>query len=106
MKLTMITPVYNKGSKLDISNYRPVSVLPILSKVLEKIAQIRLIKFLNNQSIIYNKQYGFQENKSTTPAILDLYSKTIKTLNNGDYPCSAFLDFAKAFDTVNHEILI
>ena len=106
MKLALITPVYKGGSKLDISSYQPVSVLPILSKVLEKIVQVRLIKFLKKHNITYNKQYGFQKNKLTTLAILDLYSKIIKALDNGNYACSVLLDFIKAFDTVNHEILI
>ena len=89
MKLVMITPVYMGGSKLDISNYRPVSVLPLLRKVLEKIVQVRLIKFLNKHNI-YIKQYGFQENKSTTPATFDSCSKIINALDNGDYACNVF----------------
>ena len=90
IKLAMITPVYMGGSKLDISNYRPVSVLPLLSKVLEKIVQVRLKKFLNKHNIIYIKQYGFQENKSTTPAIFDPCSKIINALDNGNYACNVF----------------
>ena len=63
MKLATITPVYKGGSKLNISNYRAVLPLPILSKILEKIVQVRFIKLLNKHNIIYNKQYGSQENK-------------------------------------------
>ena len=62
MKLAAITPVYKGGSKLNISNYRAVLPLPILSKILEKIIQVRFIKLLNKHNIIYNKQYGSQEN--------------------------------------------
>ena len=61
MKLARITSVYKGGSKLDISNYRPVSVFPIVSKVLEKIVQFRLIKFFNEHNIIYSKQYDFKK---------------------------------------------
>ena len=99
IELAMITPAYQGGSKLDISNYQPVSVLPIQSKVLGKIVQIRLITFQNTHNIIHSKQYDFQENKSTTLAIFDLYSKIIKALDNADYACNIFLDFAKSFDT-------
>ena len=63
MKLATITPVYKGGSKLNISNYRAVLPLPILSKILEKIVQVRFIKLLNKHNIIYNKKYGSQENK-------------------------------------------
>ena len=77
----------------------------ILSKVLEKIVQVRLIKFLNKHNIICDKKYGFQENKSTTLTDLDLYSKIIKALDNADYACF-FLDFAESFDTVSQKILV
>ena len=108
MKLAVITPIYKGGSKLDVSNYFPVSFLSSLSKVLEEIVQFRLIKFLNlnKHKLINSKQYVFQEKKSTTLAVFDLYSKIIKALGNSDYAYSVFLDFAEAFDTVNYEILI
>ena len=64
------------------------------------------MKFLNKHNIISNKQYGFQENKSTTLAIFDLYPKIIKALDNGDYACSVFSDFGEDFDTVYREILV
>lgn len=106
MKLAMICPFHKGGSKLKPSNYRPVSILPILSKVFEKIMQSRLVKFLEQEKNIFPQQYGFQKNKSTTLAVLDLYSKIIQALDKGEYACSVFLDFAKAFDTVNHKILL
>ena len=106
MKLAMICPIHKSGSKLKASNYRPVSILPILSKVLEKIVQTRLVTFLEQQKIIFPQQYGFQKNKSTTIAVLNLYTKLMHALDKGDYACSVFLDFAKAFDTVNHNILL
>ena len=106
MKLAMICRIHKGGSKLKILNYRPVSILPILSKVFEKIVQIRLVKYMEQEKIIFPKQYGFQKNKSTTLAVLDLYAKLINALDKGEYACSVFLDFAKAFDTVNHKILL
>ena len=104
MKLAMITPIFKGGSKLDVSNYRPVSVLPIISKVLEKLMLTRLTKHLDKSKIIYEHQFGFQKNRSTTLAILDL--STTKALDSGNYAASVFLDFAKAFDTVNNQILL
>ena len=106
MKLGMITPIFKGGSKLDVSNYRPVSVLPTISKILEKLMLFRLTKFLDKHNIIYEHQFGFKKNRSTTLAVLDLNTRIIKALDNGNYAASVFLDFAKAFDTVNHEILI
>ena len=64
------------------------------------------MKSMNKHNIISNKQYSFQENKSTTLGIFDLYPKIIKALDNGDYACSVFSDFGKDFDTVYHEILV
>ena len=66
---------------------------------------IRLIGFLENK-IIYEHQFGIQKNKSTTLAIVDLYTKIVKTLDKGNYACSVFLDFAKTFNTVNHKVLL
>ena len=102
----MITPTFKGGSKLDVSNYRPVSVLPTISKILEKLMLFRLTKFLDKYNIIYEHQFGFKKNRSTTLAVLDLNTRIIKALDNGNYAASVFLDFDKAFDTVNHEILI
>ena len=106
MKLAMITPIFKGGSKLDVSNYRPVSVLPIISKVLEKLMLTRLTKYLDKSKIIYEHQFGFQENRSATLAVLDLSTRITKALDCGNYAASVFLDFAKFFDTVNHQILL
>ena len=66
MKHAMVTPVHKGGSKLDMTNYRPISVLPICSKILEKLMLTRLLDFLDRNNIIYKHQFGFQKNKSTT----------------------------------------
>ena len=102
----MITPTFKGGSRLEVSNYRPVSVLPIISKLLEKIMNSRLTKFLDSKKIIYEHQFGFQKHKSTTLAILDLYTKILKSFENKEYAYSVFLDFAKAFDKFDHQILL
>ena len=101
----MITPTYKGGSRLETSNYRPASVLPIFCKILEKLMQKRLTKFLDQNNVIYEHQFGFQKNKSTALAVLDLYSQILQTLEKKKIACSVFLDFAKAFDTVDHKIL-
>ena len=106
MKLATITPIFKGGSKLDVSNYRPVSVLPIISKVLQKLMLTRLTKYLDKSKIIYEHQFGFQKSRSTTLAVLDLSTRITKALDCGNYAASVFLDFAKVFDTVNHQILL
>lgn len=106
LKYASITPIHKGGSKLSLNNYRPISILPLFSKVLEKIMQERLVSYLNKYNIIYEHQYGFQKNKSTSLAIMDMYSKLINAIEKKQFSCGVFLDFAKAFDTVNHKILI
>lgn len=73
LKVAAVTPIFKGGSKLEVSNYRPVSVLPIISKILEKLMQTRLVSYLEKNKIIYENQFGFQKNKSTSLAVLDMY---------------------------------
>ena len=68
--------------------------------------QERLVSYLNKYKIIYEHKYGFQKGKSTSLAIMDMYSNLVDAIENKQYSCGVFLDFAKAFDTVNHEILL
>ena len=106
MKLAMITPIFKGGSKLDVSNYRPVSVLPTISKVLEKPMLTRLAKYLDKSKIIYKHQFRFQKTRSTILTVLDLSTRITKALDSGNYVDSVFLNFAKAFNTVIHQILL
>ena len=105
LKYAFVLPLHKGGSKLLVTNYRPISILPILSKILEKLMQARLVKFLDSNKIIYEHQFGFQKNRSTSLAILDVQAKIIEAIEQKQIACSVFLDFAKAFDTVNHNIL-
>ena len=106
LKTAKVIPIHKGDSKMINANYRPISLLPIIGKLLEKLMQQRLSKFLHSQNILTEKQYGFQKNKSTEQAILDIQSSIIDAFENKQIPCCIFLDFAKAFDTVNHKILI
>ena len=72
MKHATVTPLHTRGSKLDMTNYRPISVWPICSEILEKLMLTRLLDFLDKNNIIYQHQFGFQKNKSTTPAVFDI----------------------------------
>ena len=88
------------------NNCRPVSLLCILSKVFEKIMHARLISFLEVNKILIQHQFGFRKKCSTYVALNILMDKLIKSLENGDYMIGVFLDFSKAFDTVDHDILL
>ena len=91
---------------MKFNNYRPVSLLNILSKIFEKAMYSRLIDFLETQKILIQQQFGFRKQHSTYMALMILVDKLTKALENGEYVLGVFLDFSKAFDTVDHNILI
>ena len=106
LKYAKVSPIHKGGPKDVLGNYIPISVLPIFSKILEEIMNEQLIGFLDKYKIIYKHQYGFQKTKSTSSAMLDLISKVLQSFEESTFSCCIFLDVAKAFDTVYHEILL
>lgn len=106
LKLATITPVHKGKSKLLTNNYRPISILPIVSKLLEQLMHTRISNFIEKNNILYPHQFGFQKNKSTELAIFDIHAKLINAFEDKNLACCVFLDFAKAFDTVDHSILV
>ena len=103
MKLAMISPICKSGSRLKVSNYIPVSALPILSSFWKDCAKQtgRILRQTQN-----NIWTTIQKNKSTTPATVDIYTKVAKALDTDEFACSVILDVVKVFDTVNHKIFI
>ena len=106
LKISLVTPVYKNEDQCWFSNYRPVAVLPCFSKILEKIMYKRLINFIQKYDILYNKQFGFRKNHSTETAIIDLVAKLTDAIDKNKFTAGIFLDLSKAFDTVNHSIII
>lgn len=107
MKTAKVLPIYkNKGSKLSCNNYRPISILPIYSKIFEKVINWQLQNHLNLNNIISKSQYGFQKNKGTRDALIDFANQSLSALNNSNIILGIFIDFSKAFDTINHRILL
>ena len=106
LKTAKVVPVLKKDSKLDYSNYRPISLLSNIEKILEKLMCKRLYTFLNNSNMIYNLQFGFRQQYSTSHALINITENISKTLDDGNIGCGAFVDLQKAFDTVDHQILL
>ena len=106
LEIAKVLPNYKSGDKKLFSNYRPISVLPAFSKILEKIACDSLRQFCNEGSIISDSQFGFTKGKSTEDALLLFVGEVTKALDDNQFTIGCFLDLSKAFDTVDHKILL
>ena len=106
LKLAHALPIFKKGSRLLVSNYRPISLLSNLNKILEKIMYKPIYAFLEKYEILYQLQFGFRTGYSTTHALIHMTEAIRSALDSGSVTCGIFVDFQKAFDTVNHEILL
>ena len=106
LKVAMVSPLYKAKDPMIFSNYRPISLLSSFSKILEKLMPNRLLKFLNKCDILNKYQFGFPNNHSTYMALIILLEDLNNALDKGECSIGIFLDFQKAFDTVNHGILL
>ena len=106
LKLAKVVPVYKSDDATDPNNYRPISLLSIFNRIFEKLVYKRLKSFLEVNDVFYKSQYGFREKHSTQHAILDIVNKIQINMDKGMYSCGIFIDLKKAFDTVNHTLLL
>jgi len=106
LKTAKIIPIFKSGDCLDMNNYRPISLLSIFSKILEKIVFSRLTNFLDSNSLLSTQQFGFRKNHSTTHPMTLLLNKLTSALNAKKHSIVIFCDLKKAFDTCNHSILL
>jgi hypothetical protein len=106
LKISKVKPLHKKGNKQDRNNFRPITIPSTFSKVLEKLVLNRLSSYLNLNNILFDKQFGFREGSSTTNAIYSLSNEISKALDDGQHSIGLFLDLSKAFDVVDHGILL
>ena len=98
--------IYKPGDSQQFSNYRPVSILPIISNIFEKVIYKRLISYIDKNNILTPYQFGFRQNMSTSLALTFFVDKINSAIENKQFSKGIFLDLSNAFDTVNHHILL
>ena len=105
-KIAKLVPLHKKGSKVDPKNYRPISLLPVVSKIIERVIYDQTVSFLNENNFLYNRQSGFRKNHSTDTCLTYLNDKIVKGFDSGLFTGMILIDLQKAFDTIDHEILL
>lgn len=106
LKLAKVIPIYKKNDPEDPGNYRPISLLNIINKLVEKHIHKRLFKFVTKHKLLYKYQFGFQPKLSTTLALIEIVQNIQQAIEKGEYTLGIYLDLTKAFDTVDHKILL
>ena len=106
LKIAKITPVYKKGNNSYLSNYRPISILPSVSKVFERVMHNQLNNFFTQFKIYYKSQYGFRPKHSTELAAVEMTDRIFTSMDDNNIPINIYLDLSKAFDTLDHNILL
>ena len=106
LKIAKVIPLYKKDDSHILDNYRPISLLPCMSKLFEKVAFLQLYEYFNSNHLLYKSQYGFRSLYSTELACAEMTDRIHKHLDESKIPISVFLDLSKAFDTLDHEILL
>ena len=105
-KIAKVIPVFKKGDRSNVDNYRLISLLSCFEKILERLMCKRMLAFLKKHSILYKLQFGFRENHSTVMALIEALNKIYKNLDEGKFVLGVFLDLKKTFDTIDHKILL
>ena len=105
LKIVKVTPIHKSGCTQDMNNYRPISLLSIFDKIIEKIMHVRHA-FMEENNILFENQFGFRKQNSTVHALIQITEQVRYSIEKGKYGCGIFIDLRKAFVTVNHAILL
>ena len=106
LKVAKVVPIYKKDNPQEFGNYGPVSVLPCISKILERIVYNRSYQFLSKNHLLHKKQYGFRTDHSTYMAVIDFINAVTKAIDQTMNTVGIFMDLSKVFDTIDHDILL
>ena len=106
LKVSRVTPIDKGGDAVDPSNFRPIATLYSFAQIFEKLVYSQVLTYIEKYDILDKFQFGFRKGRSTEQAIVEISENLKKAIDNNLYSCGFFLDFAKAFDTVNHQILL
>ena len=106
LKVGKIVPLYKTGNKIVMSKYRPISILPTISKIFEILLHKRIYQFFQRNEVIHDNQFGLRKEHSTIHAIQTAISSVVTSLNSSYQSMGIFIDFSKAFDTIKHSVLL
>ena len=105
-KIAILKPLFKKGSKTEAKNYRPISLLPLISKIVERVIYDQTQNFLDKNDVLYKYQSGFRSNHSTNSCLSYLSNKVLTSFDQGMLTGMILIDLQKAFDTIDHKILL
>ena len=105
-KTANIIPIHKTAQKEDVNNYRPISILPTVSKIMEKWIHLKFMNYLNDNKLLHEKQSGFRAGHSTESALILLIDSWLKAINEGKFVRCVMIDFRKTFDLVDHAVLL
>ena len=106
LKIAKVIPLFKKGDIYTFDNYRPISLLPSISKIFERTMYDQIYNYFQNNELFYNSQYGFRKNHSTELATLEIIDRIIQEMDKYNTPINIYIDLSKAFDTIDHNILL